>query len=313
MRRDQLPEHQRPTYVLPRYKTVYVAVSKSACTSLKWLVADVQGEDSSQFTGMATRMITRDMAVHLRSGFKQTPTLHELDSSALADISPENGWFVFTVVRHPSARLFSAWQSKLLLREPKYAHRYGARDWFPRAPHSGEEVVEDFRRFVAALPGDRILEDRHFMVQWREMAGDRMPYSRVYDTSEVPALLDDLGAHLRAQGWQGELALRESNGTPLRPIRALFDDAVCAVLRDVYADDFDHLGYSEVLPPKLADAWGSVAEVQRLIERHERIGDLAGIVERLKGELAEARGSAPPAPGPLARLRAARPGRKSPR
>jgi hypothetical protein len=45
MRRDQLPPHKTATFVMPAYKAVYVSVPKAACTSLKWLVAGVQGED----------------------------------------------------------------------------------------------------------------------------------------------------------------------------------------------------------------------------------------------------------------------------
>jgi hypothetical protein len=39
MLREHLPPHKTATYVLPRYKTVYVSVPKAACTSFKWLVA----------------------------------------------------------------------------------------------------------------------------------------------------------------------------------------------------------------------------------------------------------------------------------
>jgi hypothetical protein len=49
MRRDQLPPHKTATYVLARYKTVYVSVPKAACTSLKWLVAGLQGESPERF------------------------------------------------------------------------------------------------------------------------------------------------------------------------------------------------------------------------------------------------------------------------
>ena len=71
MRRDQLPEHIRPTFVMPRYKAVYIAVSKAACTSLKWLVADVQEEQPEQFRAVS-RMVTRDMGIHQRGRWRRT-------------------------------------------------------------------------------------------------------------------------------------------------------------------------------------------------------------------------------------------------
>ena len=304
MQRDQLPEHKRPTYVLPAYKTVYVAVSKAACTSLKWLIADIQGEDPERFAANAGRMVTRDMCIHHRESFKRTPMLESLTDEELAEIRPGNGWFIFTVVRHPGARLFSAWQSKLLLREPKYYERHREAAWFPRVPRSTEDIVEDFRGFalaLAAADNPPLLHNRHFMAQWRAAAPDRVPYSRTYDTSEIPLLMEELGRHLREHGYAGELRLRESNETPLKAIAAAFPDEVQAAIRTIYADDFAGFDYEHALPPKLdpANAYteAQIAEIGRLIERHERIGDLAGMAMRFKQELREARKAAAAARG----------------
>jgi hypothetical protein len=300
MRREQLPEHSRPTYVMPDYKTAYVAVSKAACTSLKWLVAGVQGEQPEQFRAVS-RMVTRDLGIHLRRGWRRTPTLHSLSDAELAAVSPDDGWFVFTVVRHPSARMFSAWQSKLLLREPRWVLKHAHEDWFPRVPAGTEDIAEDFRRFVLAMaadPAHRVMRDRHFMPQWREAALDRMPYSRVYRTSEIPVLMEDLERHLRAHGYAGELRLKSSNETPLKPIAAMFPPDVAEALRTLYADDFAGLDFGDAVPAKLqpGDRFpdAAIAEVARLIERHERIGDLAEKAMELEKELAEARAARPP-------------------
>ena len=64
-------------------------------------------------------MVTRDDDASTRAAVAQDADAQlAVGARSSAAISPENGWFVFTVVRHPAARLFSAWQSKLLLREP---------------------------------------------------------------------------------------------------------------------------------------------------------------------------------------------------
>jgi len=304
MRRDQLPQHTRPTYVLPQYKAAYVAVSKAACTSLKWLVAGLNGERPEQFHRSISKMITRDMCIHQRSLWERTPTLASLSDAQLAEVHPDNGWFVFTVVRHPSARLFSAWQSKFLLREPRWVEILGDREWFPRVPASTEDVVEDFRRFAVATAADphgRVMRDRHFMAQHPEAAIGRMPYTRVYDTPEIPQLLADFGAHLRAHGYDGpDLALRRSNETPLQPVAAVFSDEVRAAIRTLYAEDFEHLGHADVVPPKLhPDAtWPAAVfdEIGRIVERHERIGDLSARAKALQEELREARRATEAAP-----------------
>jgi hypothetical protein len=101
----------------------------------------------------------------------------------------------------------------------------------------------------------------------------------VYDTSEIPALLDDLGAHLRAQGWEGTLALRQSNETPLAPLASTFTPEVAAAIRSVHAADFERFAYTGGAPPAaLADEEyprALLVAVGLLAERAERVGDLA--------------------------------------
>ena len=229
MRRDQLPPNPTSSFVMPRWRAVYVSVNKAACTSLKWLVADLQDERPEQFYASMSREVGRTMTIHKRSLWERTPMLARLPPEELEAISPDDGWFIFGVVRHPAARVWSAWQSKLLLREPWWAERFGSEPWFPRIPAGTEDIREDFGRFVAAIadePDHPIMRNRHLGVQSPMLAADRMPYSRIYRTDEIPLLLADFERHLRAQGWDGTLSLTTSNESPLRPLRSFFTDPV---------------------------------------------------------------------------------------
>jgi hypothetical protein len=309
MRRDDLPRHPTATFVLPRWQAMYVSVNKAACTTLKWLVAEVQGEDLERFHGSLWDEVSRTMTIHQRRLWQHTPMAMRLSEEELAAISPENGWFVFAVVRHPTARLFSAWQSKLLLREPWWTKQYGDADWFPRVPRSGDDVVEDFTRFTRALAaGDApLMRNRHFAPQRRLLRPRRMSYSRIYRTSELSELLRDFEAHLRERGWEGEpLRLRRTNETPLPAIRALFGPEVQAAAATLYPADLKVFGYDDVVPGGLVDGGyddEAVAEVVRLIERSERIGDLAARARSLRSQLRTARAPAPPPPGVVQRFR----------
>jgi hypothetical protein len=289
---------------MPDYKAVYVSTPKAACTTLKWLVADLQGERPEQFHASLSQEVTRSMCIHRRSMWRRTPTLHELSDEALEAISPENGWFVYAVVRHPAARLWSGWQSKFLLREPRWQQLFGEEPWYPRVPKSTDDVVEDFRRFALSVgenPKQPVMRDRHFRPQHRLIKAGSMPYTRIYDTPEIPQLLDDLDAHLRRQGWTGELSLAPSNETPLSPLARAFTPDVTEAISSVYRADFERLGYDTVLPPKLRseDEYpaSQLAEVSRLIELGERIGDLSrraqAIDERLREAKVQRRAEAP--------------------
>lgn len=286
MLRTGLPPNKTATYVMHRWKTVYVSVPKAACTSLKWMVADLQGEDPEHFYRAMSQETGRSMTVHHRARWQHTPMLNELTDAELEEISPENGWFVFAVVRHPAARLWSGWQSKFLLREPHFAAHYPEAPW-PRIPGSTQDVVEDFLTFVRALdqePEQPIFHDRHFRSQSRLLRTDRVPYSRIYQTAEFGDLMRDLENHLRPLGLEEMPRLRRSNETPLLPVRGLFTPEVTETIQRQYGEDFEQFGYPDVVPEHLSptEEYSSeqLAEVGRLVERAERIGDLY----RLAGE-----------------------------
>ena len=190
MRRDQLPPHKTSTFVMRRWQALYVSVNKAACTSLKWLVAELQGEDPARFRRSVSREVTPTMTIHRRRLWQNTPIAARLGDEELAAISPDNGWFVFAVVRHPTARLFSGWQSKLLLREPWWVDEFGDEEWFPRPPRSGEDIVSEFHRFVEIVardPDQRIMRNRHFAPQaaWTQVSGHHaLPGDHLVDVKD---------------------------------------------------------------------------------------------------------------------------------
>ena len=318
MQREQLPRHKAATYVMPRWQAVYVWVNKAACTSLKWMVADLQGESPEHFHRALTRESSRTMTIHRRSLWQHTPTAASLTDEELAGISPSAGWFIFGVTRHPTARLFSAWQSKLLLREPAWEERFGGEPWFPRVPRSGDDIVDDFIAFVRAMhadPGQKIMRNRHFAPQPQMLGLGRMPYTRLYRTSEIPQLLDDFETHLRGRGYDGpRLSLPRANEAPLRPIPALFTDEVLGAAASLYAEDFTALSYDDVLPGGLdsSDAYleAAVAEVGRLVERSQRLNDLALRMREFKRQAKQAAAAPPPPPAGDDRRTVLRAGRR---
>jgi hypothetical protein len=313
MYREQLPPHKTAAYVMTRWRALYVSVNKAACTSLKWLVAELQGEDPERFHRSLSREVTPTMTIHRRNLWRKTPMAKRLPDDRLAEISPENGWFIFAAVRHPTARLFSAWQSKLLLREPWWVEVYGEEEWFPREPRTGDDIVEEFHRFVGIIardPDSRILRNRHFAPQHWMLAPDRMPYSRIYRTSEISQLLADLEAHVREQGYEGgPLKLMRANETPLEPIAGLFTPEVLEASRTLFAADFETFGYADSRPDRVlpGDRYddAAVAEIGRLVERQQRINDLALRGQQLTAELrevVEAAKQAAPEPSKVRRL-----------
>ena len=182
-----------------------------------------------------------------------------------------------------------------------------------RCPQTGDDIVEEFVRFVDVVKRDReqrILRNRHFAPQGWMLAADRMPYTRIYKTSEIKQLLADFEAHVRERGYDGEpLKLLRANETPLKPIAPLFPAEVLDFSREFYADDFERFGYDDVMPGGLDPAGRyddeALVEITRLIERAERINDLAlharEIKTQAKAAAAAARQKAPE-PSPVRKL-----------
>jgi len=271
------------------WKIVYVPVPKAACTSMLWTLADVQQETADPLDIGSAAAVTRSLLVHEPAFWRRTALLHSLRAADWSRICGDDEWLIFTLTRDPVSRLWSAWQSKLLMREPRFVGTFGDRTWFPRVPRSPRDVVEDFRRFVEALDDDEALlrADRHWQPQVELLALDRVDFTHVGTTSAYSRTLDVVEQHLAGQGWRRPLASRRENAT-LIGLDALgaVDEDVRRAIESIYADDMRALGYAGRLPERSAPpvddhaAQLLVAAVRQIVARHERFGDLLELLGR---------------------------------
>jgi Sulfotransferase family len=232
------------TYAVPDARVMFVQVHKNACTSLKWMLAGVAGEDANGFTPSLHASTGDADDIHNRTLWRKSPRLDRMDPELRAQIHPSNGWFVFAVTRDPRSRLFSAWQSKLLLENPGYTSSR-TRPWYPRHPVTEQSVIEDFARFVDLLeqqPEHRIRRDPHFCDQIDLLHEDVVTYTEIYDVRELGRLQADLRSHLDQVGWTGDVVLRRLNDTPLRPNAQPFVDGIRERVEKIYAADFERFG-----------------------------------------------------------------------
>lgn len=280
---------KRRLFVLPELRLAYVSVPKNACTSLKWLMAELAGEDLDRIRGGDIGFNpTRAAQVHDRTTWQRLPSVGDLDPTVRAEISPANGWFVFGVVRDPRLRLFSAWQDKYLLRSPGYWEHWGKPEQ-PPVPTSAEQIIEGFRRFVldvTATPGHEALDDGHFLSQSHALDLELVDYSRLYDMSELGTLMSDLNEHVRGHGHPGDLVLGRSNKSPFEPAGALFGNGVREAIEGLYADDFANFGdrwdFARIEGRDAAWTPDAFAHAQSIIAMNERISDVVRKARRLR-------------------------------
>jgi hypothetical protein len=288
---DGIPGFNYRAIVSVDHKIMYMALNKNACTSLKWMMAELCGEDTSTFTPLLQPYVSMADSIHNRRLWKVTPRLLQLDGEIRSSISPEYGWFVFTVVRDPRLRLFSAWQNKILLDNPEYV-AYRAEPWYPRRPATREQIHHDFSLFVEMLEGrpdhPLLTDDGHFRSQVEMLMLDTFDYSRIFDISELQTMVNDLVAHLQERGASDVVRLQRHNDTPLRSVGSLFDDGVGERIERIYSRDFDVFGNRWRLSDIASEpVWSDrqLEEVQLRASFGRRLTDLLSRAKRLRKQL----------------------------
>ena len=280
---------KRRLFVLPQWKLAYVSVPKNACTSVKWLMAELAGEDLDHIRkGGIGFNPTRAAQVHDRRTWRQLPNVGDLDPAVRAQVDPEKGWLVIGVLRDPRLRLFSAWQDKYLLRSPGYWQHWDEPGQ-PPVPTKPSDIVESFARFVddvTSTPQHPALDDGHFLSQVHALDLDVVRYSRLYDMSELGEMMNDLNAHLKEQGHPGALTLGRSNKSPFEPTGELFGGGVREAIEKLYADDFEHFGdrwdFSRIEARETTWTPDAFAHAQSIIAMNERLSDVVRTARRLR-------------------------------
>ncbi len=158
--------------------------------------------------------------------------------------------------------------------------------WFPRIPEQPEDMVEDFRRFAAAVAaGDAV--DVHWAIQSELL--DRLPIEHVGRLEKLDETLALLREHVGGANWPTEQ--RQENRTALSALPpAAYDEEAAAALNGHYAEDFERYGYEPVAPT--ADTAGmkrwskQVAPllpiIKDTIDKHARIGQLYQVARRVQ-------------------------------
>ncbi|HTE63954.1 MAG TPA: sulfotransferase family 2 domain-containing protein [Solirubrobacteraceae bacterium] len=277
------------TVVLPELRVLFVPVPKAGCTTVLWRLAALAGIEPEAFERSTLAEASAALTVHDMSLWRPEHRLATYEGEERERVLGEDGWLRFSLVRDPATRLWSAWQSKLLLREPRFLEAFGAEPWFPRVPERPADIVEDFRRFVAATGG---AEDVHWAVQHDVVA--QLPLTHVGRVERLDETLALLRAHVGAERWPAADPPENRSPLPLPP--HAFDAGAAALVSERYRVDYEAYGYEG--PPVARDetAWEERAAalipfLRATIDQHARLGQLHRVALRRlqRAESAEAR------------------------
>ncbi|MGZ4500694.1 MAG: sulfotransferase family 2 domain-containing protein [Nocardioidaceae bacterium] len=283
---ERLTRHTRTRImVVEELRVLFLPVPKAGCTSMLWTLAGLAGLPRHRFAGSRAAEVSPAMAVHDTSRWEKRHRWAAHSAEQQERILADPGWLRMSVVRDPAARLWSAWQSKILLKEPRFVSRFAEQPWWPEAPADLDEVLLAFRAFVRALdvPPDVAPHDAHWGAQSGLVDGFALTYvGRAEDPAATTRRLREPVGAVTAE----DRGVPRENATPIPYHPAVYDEKSAQIVHRLYAEDYAAFGYPPVPAgphPDAADwrdrAERQVAAVQALADRHLRIGELLTVLE----------------------------------
>ena len=290
---------QLNSYRSERHRLLYVATPKVACTALKWWFAALEGyaEDLRKITDSAET--DHDLIIH-DSFHKVAPNVTGLRLQDIREALESDSFFRFALVRNPYKRLFSAWQSKLLLREPLQVGPYVGSDFYHYPITAAADIAKAFEGFLEHLAANEAPSywDHHWIPQTDLLRPDLISYSCLTKIEESEKLTEKLrewlGAYLPSP-FQG----RRPNESLIPYIPEFITQRSAELICLLYARDFDVFGYDKQIPSAKETFSAEECDLaikaikiirarhQRLGERNEQISDLNHAVAERDGQISD--------------------------
>lgn len=284
------------SYRSSRHKLLYVATPKVACTSLKWWFASLEGYSQALRDPDGSVETDPDSVIH-DTFHKVAPEVTGLPPEALAEALTADDYFRFAVVRNPFRRAFSAWQSKILLQEPLQVAAYALQDLVHHPIGGPDDISVAFERFLEHLATQEAsaLRDAHWMPQAELLRPDLVNYSMLARIEDTVALGRALAERL-GSGTENPFAARRSNESLIPYLPELISPRSSALIRSLYARDFELFGYDLDAPAgnaafSVEQCNVAVQAIGMLRGRHRRFAEIRAThqsqVSALDREVAE--------------------------
>ncbi|MFJ7315182.1 glycoside hydrolase family 99-like domain-containing protein [Pseudomonas sp. NPDC098747] len=264
-------------YRSERHKLFYVSTPKVACTSLKWWFASLEGCSKALNKITDSAESNPDQVVH--EMHRVAPHVTGLHPDALQEALTSDAYFRFAVVRNPYKRIFSAWQSKLLLQEPQQVGPYLQRDFYHRPLKGAEDIALAFEGFLEHLATQEAPTywDQHWTPQVTLLRPDLINYTMLVKIEETLPLSQALSEHL-GQFFPDPFAERRANESLIPYLPEFLTERSASLIRTLYAEDFSVFGYDTQLPESKESF--SEDELQLALRaimlirgRHQRLGE----------------------------------------
>lgn len=264
-------------YRSEQHKLFYVSTPKVACTSLKWWFASLVGcsKGLNEITDSAES--NPDQIVH--EMHRVAPHVTGLSAEQLHEALTSDSYFRFAVVRNPYKRIFSAWQSKLLLQEPQQVGPYLQRDFYHQPLRDGNDIAMAFEGFLEHLASQEAptFWDQHWTPQVMLLRPDLINYTVLARIEESSRLSKALSEHL-GEYLPDPFAERRANESLIPYLPEFVTERSASLIRSLYAEDFSVLGY-DTEPPKAKQSFThdelmlALRAIKLIRGRHKALGE----------------------------------------
>ncbi|SDI37456.1 rhamnan synthesis F family protein [Pseudomonas panipatensis] len=269
---------QYSSYFSSKKKLLYISTPKVACTSLKWWFARLEGHAAAIRQLGGSLESSPELVIH-DTFHKVAPDVTGLESAALTEIFNAPEILRFAVVRNPYKRLFSAWQSKLLLQEPLQSGPYLSSDFFHTKISTVESIAYAFECFLEHLSEQEAptFWDPHWTPQVELLRPDLLPYTLIAKLENTTELEEILRSSL-GDAFVNPFKTSNSNESLVPYSEQFFSTRSIELIQKLYHRDFEHFGYETSLPPSkaaMSDEAFKVAlkGIEMIKSRHARIAD----------------------------------------
>lgn len=231
-----------------RLGLLYVATPKVACSSIKWWFAALEGIPQDILHAAASEESDPDLVIH--DVFRKVaPHVNGLTVRELGPSMASEKYFRFCLVRNPYGRIFSAWQSKILLREPLQIENYLGLSLLSLPIETRQDIALAFEAFLMHLRDREAPDfwDIHWAPQFNLLHPDKIKYSVIAKLEDTVELEARLGEHLGAQ-YSSPFAAKRANESLIPFSPDFITPRSAELIEELYAQDFAYFGYDKVIP-----------------------------------------------------------------
>lgn len=266
-------------YFSPLHRILYVATPKVACTSIKWWFADLVDIRNSIERSFGSRESDPELIIHDLFA-RVAPEFTGANIAGLEDAIDSSDYFKFCVVRNPYTRVFSAWQSKWLVRESLQSGKFNNKAFDFDVIESFDDIISMFELFLRQVAN--VTSSGYFDVHVAQQSSLLEPklinYSVVARIEDYSLLNKSLASHI-GPTFHSPFSGKHSNVSLLPYSSAWISNAAANLIREIYARDFELFGYDKSVPrgnEELSKDAISVAlrSISLLRNRNIRIGEL---------------------------------------